>query len=319
MNKGKLKMHWLSVYLYHKQPFEMFLINVIKPFVKKTIKNKLAANYFYIRYWDDGPHIRLRFKCINDKKVSDLKENIKKYFNNYYLSNPESFNFNSFVTTSSHLKKRKPYRFKKYEPEIKRYGGKYGLLVAEEHFEYSSKVILNLIDESQPWDYSHSLGKAILLLAILIKSVISSNDQANKVIDYLFQLFLDTFYASIFKLNIPIDKNDFSNKYDKELLDIKKKLKPFILNVFENDLNDSLEGTLKVWYNSIISTDKKIKMLYKTGKLFSPFRKRDNKNQFETIYAIYSSYIHMTNNRLGVSNLDEVKNIYLLREIVKEL
>ena len=53
---------WLAAYLYYSGNWEKFLTNSVKPFVEDILDRKLAEQYFFIRYWERGPHIRLRFK-----------------------------------------------------------------------------------------------------------------------------------------------------------------------------------------------------------------------------------------------------------------
>ena len=44
-------------------------MEAIAPYVKTVLQTRIAQQYFFIRYWDRGPHIRLRFKA--EKHVID--------------------------------------------------------------------------------------------------------------------------------------------------------------------------------------------------------------------------------------------------------
>ena len=53
---------WLSVHLFYNEPWEEFLQKAVEPYVNTAIQTGIATQYFFIRYWERGPHIRLRLK-----------------------------------------------------------------------------------------------------------------------------------------------------------------------------------------------------------------------------------------------------------------
>ena len=80
--------NWLAAYLYYNEPWEQLLTDAIHPYVKTVLTTGIAQQYFFIRYWDRGPHIRLRFK--GDPKIINavLQPNLEEHFLNYYDSRP---------------------------------------------------------------------------------------------------------------------------------------------------------------------------------------------------------------------------------------
>ena len=79
---------WFAVYLYYAEPWDELLINAVRPFVNEMMNAKLADQYFFIRYWEKGPHIRLRFKGIPEKLNHEIRPRLIRHFENYYNSKP---------------------------------------------------------------------------------------------------------------------------------------------------------------------------------------------------------------------------------------
>lgn len=119
------------------------------------VESPLIFEYFFIRYWEGGPHIRLRFKCdpsnysviyqkfqdsinrfLNENKVSirsPLRINQKK------MAELEGKNTNNIIYPSGNLQEIK------YEPEINRYGGsQLEMSKSESIFVESSKLCYRL-------------------------------------------------------------------------------------------------------------------------------------------------------------------------------
>ncbi|MEK5333998.1 lantibiotic dehydratase [Lysinibacillus sp. FSL W8-0992] len=98
---------WIFYKLYIKEDYQdELLINYIYPTMNKLLKEKKINSYFYIRYIDLRPHIRLRIKV-------------------------ESFNFKLVVSYMSDLSKKwmdinfvDSVSIDTYYPEYMRYGGK---------------------------------------------------------------------------------------------------------------------------------------------------------------------------------------------------
>ncbi|HHH49559.1 MAG TPA: hypothetical protein ENK52_01120, partial [Saprospiraceae bacterium] len=60
---------WLAVHLFYNEPWEEFLAKAVKPYVDTLVQTGIAAQFFFIRYWERGPHIRLRIK--GEKNIID--------------------------------------------------------------------------------------------------------------------------------------------------------------------------------------------------------------------------------------------------------
>ena len=80
---------WLSVYLYYAEPWEEFLKEAVKPLVDKMISTGRAKHFFFVRYLDQSPHIRLRLKVTAQQKEKTEAE-IREYFSSWFTRFPSA-------------------------------------------------------------------------------------------------------------------------------------------------------------------------------------------------------------------------------------
>jgi thiopeptide-type bacteriocin biosynthesis protein len=144
--RGRKK--WLSAYLYYSEPREHFFVSCLKPFIDDVIKKKIADTYFFIRYWEKGYHIRLRFKGNETALQNELKPLLVNYFSVYFIEHPSQRKESSLELLANNS-----IHFTEYEPEVERYGGKKAILLAEKQFECSSKAVLNILNQTSEWTY----------------------------------------------------------------------------------------------------------------------------------------------------------------------
>lgn len=72
--------NWKAIYIYYYDNQDLLITNGIYPILKKY----KITDFFFIRYWQHGPHIRLRLLNID----KNLFENIKLEINKFVKENP---------------------------------------------------------------------------------------------------------------------------------------------------------------------------------------------------------------------------------------
>ncbi len=273
-------MVWLSLHIYYDGELDFLLIKGVKPIINK-IENKLLG-WFFIRYMEHGQHIRLRLK-IDEKQKTFIKEEFRQFFKLFlekFPSEKQVYNHEIFPNNSFH--------FSNYEPEIERYGGKENIEISELYFQYSSRLILDFIHEGI--DYEHKI-----LLTVLINYNLALVYYQTKT--DLIQLF-EQLFSSWLSFNVQYLKID-----QKFILEDIRKIKkeaestiiPLLLEYEKNYLN-RVEDDFSHWRKQ----NETIKTQLEKSELSI------------TVPIILESYIHMNNNRMGISNFDEVLVNYLL-------
>ena len=150
---------WLSAHIFYHEEHDRLITEAISPLLEKLMGNKWIKKYFFIRYWEGGPHIRLRVLVSGDQ-VKGVKSIIEKDLGTYLLKSPAKKsidkstlmilmkpyqNFESKTQESIKVYPNNSIEFIEYIPEYDRYGGKTGIEFAEYFFHYSSEFNIELL------------------------------------------------------------------------------------------------------------------------------------------------------------------------------
>ena len=323
---------WIGAYLYYPEPWEEFLVHGVKPFVEIVFEKKLVEQFFFIRYWERGPHIRLRFKGNKNRLEKEVKNTLEIFFTKYFEDHPSK-------RKKSKLYKKLPAKQQwfpnhsiqhiEYKPEIARYGGPAGVLIAEEQFEASSRAVLSILEESEAWNYEQALGYAIQLHLSFAFAMSMDLMQAKQFYSHIFQ---DWFVRS-YRLRKDISEEGLTKYRDSTLKafeEIFNNQKSTLIS-YHKALWRALEKNIEFeqnwlnnWLNEMTIISNKLKKAQKEHKLiflkrFVPNSKINVSETNQILWAILGSYVHMTNNRLGILNRDEAYLGYLIKRSLQNI
>ena len=326
---------WLSAHLYYSDPIEDFLSEAVTPFIRTAISTGIASQYFFIRYKERGPHIRLRLKAAPNSIEDLLKPNLEEHFNSYFLLHPSKRTDPRYPEGFPDQHKWLPnnsIQFVPYQAETKRYGGPSGLSISENHFQLSSEASLYYIQEKRKeWSYYEALGIGIKLHLSFAHSLGMNSHETLAFFKFLFYNWLPTSARAIEFSRAKgheLEKEEATiNAFSKAWEDQKNVLKPFhqalwealcLRGEFEDPmLNQWIDGTrkLKATLMNALSEDLLKLPSYKESSDRSSATYFKNRK----FWPLFSSYIHMTNNRLGIFNHDEGFLAYLMMKGIGEL
>ena len=119
---------WLYFKIYTGVKTSEFLLEVIKPFVEQLQNENKIKKWFFIRYNDPKPHLRIRFNISNLNNYNYILEKINSLFGEYLNSGEIS---NVIIDT--------------YKRELERYGEN-SIEYAEDLFFRSSELTLNFLE-----------------------------------------------------------------------------------------------------------------------------------------------------------------------------
>lgn len=321
---------WLAAYLYCGEPWEKFLIEAVKPFVEKTMENRWADRFFFIRYWERGPHIRLRFKGNAETLEKKVKPQLDSYFPEYFREHPTQRDTPEYIEKLPPEQQWFPndsVQYIDYEPEIDRYGGPNGIHIAERQFEASSRAVFAVIEESGDWGYDRALGAAIQLhlgfAFALGMDLVETGEFFSRISTTWFSRAYghtpDTPKDEI-KERQEITLNAFEENFQRQ----KPTLVPYhqtLWSAFTEEMEFEQEW-INQWLKNMTSIKNELITAQEQNLLVIPqwFRPETGKEIPEhrrQLWVILESYIHMTNNRLGILNRDEAYLGYLIKESLK--
>ena len=323
--------NWLAAYLVRPEPWENFLITAVEPFVDTVFKNKWSEQFFFIRYWERGPHIRLRFKGNREILETKLKSQLDEHFYNYFREFPTQREIPEGIENLPPEQQWYPndsIQYIRYEPEIERYGGGAGILIAEEQFEASSRTVMTVIRESDNWDYDRALGAAIQLHLGFAYAMGMDLVETGDFFTNIFQHWFSRAYGyspgtSGKELN---ERRDitlaaFNDNFQKQ----KATLIPYrqtLWNAFTEGIEFEQEW-LNQWLKQMTVIREKLYAAHLQNELEIPHWFKPNPGivtpeDQQRIWPILESYIHMTNNRLGILNRDEAYLGFLIKESLSD-
>lgn len=293
--------YWISAYIYFDgNIYDDFCDDVIRdilsPFLENKENLKLFEKYFFIRYSESGSHLRVRF--LGDK--SELEKELKTRFENQI-----SQNISDFFTERNKIDGKRVLDVSKffikwvpYEPEIERYGGKEAIKVAEEYFFYSSNTAVELIKLLQVNDKSSRLGKGLALIVIILFKFCNQKEKSIKLISsyssgYLraiakeekyYEAWVDTFNAGF-------------NSQSEKLVELVNNL----WQILED--GEELPEILDNFSKNMEVVSEKLRLLSMHNKIV--YRETQINDWDTCVFSIVPSYIHMMNNRLGITIQEE--------------
>ncbi len=309
---------WLAAYLFYNGNWEDFLKKAVNPFVNSIIEKKWADQYFFIRYWENGPHIRLRFKGKQEILINKVKPELDQYFTSYFKKNLSEREDPEWVKHLAEKDKWFPdntIQYIKYEPEIDRYGGPIAIEIAEKQFQASSNAVFDIISQTNNWSYERALGAAIQLHLGFSYAMGMTLDEMKHFYTFIFSAWLPRAYN--YNVNNNLEQNQAQQKivleaFEKTFIKQQEMLVPYHQTVWEA-FHDNIEFEDE-WLNTWLTEIKKIKQELKNvvenkqikfQSYFTPNPVISVDINQQKFWSIYESYVHMTNNRLGVLNQDE--------------
>ncbi|MFT5263972.1 MAG: thiopeptide-type bacteriocin biosynthesis protein [Polaribacter sp.] len=326
---------WLVAYLYYEEPWERFLTEAVLPYAEIVEQTGISDSWFFIRYWDRGPHIRLRFKADSEIIEKMLRPNLEEHFLNYFDSVP-SFRtdppYPARIPDSYKWLPNNSVQYDVYLPELDRYGGEVGMAIAERQFALSSKLILQSMEEKGPkWSYDEALGTAIKLHLSFLYAVGLDKESATSFLKFFFQNWLPHSISmnpdKLDPLTFQEMKKETLQQYEDAFQLQRESLVPYhrvLWNGLQKGVNDFGEVLLSTWVTANKSIIKDLKEAKNNNSLVErtedyAYQRSDQTPFYENLWDHYADYTHMTNNRLGIHNKDEGYLAYLMMRSMEGL
>lgn len=268
-------MEWkaLHLFIHDITCHNVFLVEYLKPEIKRMEQASLLKQYFYISYWQGGNHIRFRYKSYHPEQVEVGIKACFAAFQAFYkpvyvLSETDYYglyaNNKEQVEDLTWIEDRTA-RSMVYEPEIERYGGSDCMIHNEALFSISSRYSLQIRKDAG----SSMLRRIIGALDMFTIAMRCLQDRVTFLSHYR------SYWAEFAPPgnSIALSATELAEKY-------KERYK----KMMQNDCEFYSE-----WGNAI---RKEMREICKVQTTYS--------DAASACAMILSSQIHMTNNRLGI-------------------
>lgn len=279
---------YISAHLFYGGNLNFLLKKGVEPFIKKY--KERFGHWFFIRYNEDGQHIRLRIR-IKETKFEEMKILMTNHFTHFFEKYPS-------INTDIPYEKypNNSIQFIDYQREIERYG--VGIAVYY-FFNKSSKFVLQYLDESL--EYENALIVALLMNFHLVCAFSKGKDRDNSI-EKSNEIIVET-YQTIYDnwLNYALHHTSFSKEKIEQQFDSIYQQQKEILNEL---IHDILQEDHTLFDNDEFSDWKPAVVSYFSDTLHANYDSAKAKQ-------ILRDFVHLNNNRFGISNFDEPLLAYL--------
>jgi thiopeptide-type bacteriocin biosynthesis protein len=323
---------WLAAYLYYTGPQETFLTQAVAPFVRTALAHGWARQCFFIRYGERGPHIRLRFQGHAHLLEQLVKPQITTFFEQHFARHPSQRDEPAWVRELPAEEQWLPnnsVQFLVYEPEIDRYGGPQGMCIAEQQFHASSRAVLALLQDSERWSYDRALGAAIQLHLTFAAAIGMDWHAAVRFYTSVAQHW--SHHPALLRSQPSLQataqhRDQLWGTFARHFAQQQATLVPYHATLWQALMDDVAfeHDWLNQWRHDMQQVGCALRQAHAQQQLcLPPERPVDPLSTppaaQQQLWPIFESYVHMTNNRLGILNRDEAYLAYLMQQSLQAL
>ena len=260
-------------------------LDLVAPLARHAAAAGWARRWFFIRYRDRVPHLRFRLFGPAARLESEARPAIE--------------------TAAAADPRVGEIAWVPYEPELERYAGAAGVTVAEAIFEASSETALAMLAKLPPAgdggesgdDRGARLGKALLAALVALHVFLGERWQAAHLMRLVSRSILDQLFSGE-TASTAAWRDAFERGYERQ----SELLTRFVdagWSALETAAGDALPDELAAYRDALVRARGRLAGLAAVGRLeaspgqVAPWGP-------ELAMRLLPSYVHMTNNRLGV-------------------
>jgi thiopeptide-type bacteriocin biosynthesis protein len=272
---------WLTAYLFFEghvygETADRVIREVVAPLARVCRPD--AVRWFFLRYAEETSHVRLRFFAPGPVLEETIWPRI------------------AAAASSSELVVRATREL--YEPEVERYGGPWGLALAEELFHRQSETALAFLEKIPPGTRPQRLGKGLLAMLVLLFLYRRERRAAAELARSY-----GTDYLKVWARNAEEQEHwlrTFQEAFDRQA----DRLADYVESAWEAlESGGDLTPELDAYRRDMEDVAHRLRELFDQGRLHLDARTAADWDA--CVAWIVPSYIHMMSNRLGVSIQEE--------------
>ncbi|MEV0615172.1 lantibiotic dehydratase C-terminal domain-containing protein [Nonomuraea sp. NPDC050404] len=332
---------WLPMHIFYASNPNPLLTECLAPLTKDLRERRLIQRYFFIRYWQEGTHVRLRMLPSTPAVATEVRAVAESAVDAFFGRRPALFRLDAgemaayhkdmFITeygerqweeqygeTGMPIRENNSYAYIPYQPEYDRYGGPDGVRLAEWHFERSSDLVLELLAAANVHVRSVMFGLSAQIGLILCHAFRPTPPALVRFLHYY-----QEYWTATYPNPLGDQTSNWEKAYDKTAATLVPRVAE-ILDALQPGRRNQMATFLQDWADHGVELRERVTELSHEGRLV--FQSRGNSEVREPITEpdlamgiLLSGYLHMTNNRLGVSVHEEAYLAHLLGRAVREV
>ncbi|MEU2791146.1 lantibiotic dehydratase C-terminal domain-containing protein [Streptomyces sp. NPDC007100] len=154
---------WVSAHVFYDTDQDALLTGCVRPLVAKLTADGLVQRHFFLRYWEGGPHVRLRLLPARTADRAEVERLVAEQIRSFLTRtpSPDVVDRSRFAEVSEGLaslegrpddQRQEEVRpnntldFPPYEREHSDFGYGPAIAAVERHFQESSELALSVVD-----------------------------------------------------------------------------------------------------------------------------------------------------------------------------
>lgn len=337
--RGDRPGRWQALHVFYSADTRPVVTECVAPLVRDLRARGLLARYFFINYWMEGSHVRLRLKPVTEAATPEVLSTAETAIREFLARRPALYGYDHemvkfhdelFVLEYPEHERRRMYpdgriplqennsvHRRAYEPEYGRYGGPAGVELAEWHFEFSSDLVITLGRTTNVHVRSVLLGLSAQLMMIGAATFLRDPRRTARFLREYFD-YWNTGFGLGAERSIP----RYLENYD-STKDVLAARWAEVRSAVALGEPERLSGFRGAWARHCAVLRDRVLRLGAAGELtFTPptgaGRPAPVVEPEALLPRLLAPYLHMTNNRLGATLPDEAYLAYVLAHTIQQ-
>ncbi|KOV59016.1 MULTISPECIES: lantibiotic dehydratase C-terminal domain-containing protein [Streptomyces] len=330
---------WQAIHIFYAANPQPMLVNCVGPLISGLDDDGLLAGHFFINYWLEGPHVRLRLRPVSEEATAEVRRRAETAIADFLRSRPALYEvdsgfLNEFYNTlfeiefpegdrgdfmgddgRMRLRPNNSQSYEPYEPEYGKYGGPAGVALAEWHFAHSSDLVIEAFATMNLHLRTVLLGTSAQLMMVMAGCFLPDDDELADYLESYYEFWHKAFPGTGFIGSTEYDRSyaEMAPRLGRRFAEIRRAV--------ATDRLDRLPAFLRGWAEHCLELRKRAVALAEAGDLV--FRSWDGTRDERVtdpavaLPLLLSPYMHMTNNRLHVTIRDEAYLSHVLGRVLR--
>lgn len=305
-DKASARRKWLSLYVgfqaktIYGADADRVIVRIVAPLVDRCFERRWIRAFFYIRYAEVMPHIRLRLLPIGAEMAAEVRREVEREITSrcpnavvgrLTMTEPG-------VEINADDERVVSLAWVDYEPEVDRYGGLEALCVAERFFEDSSNASIAML-RSLSDSRSGRLGQSLLQMLVVSHSFARKAHAAAALSD-----FFSRSYLPALAKRFGGEESDWEEAFSHAFTRQASTLTEYVCDAWDRlETGNSLGAAFDVLVKAAQERATELERLVSTGRVRVHGRRCTTWQDAQ--FALAPSYLHMLCNRNGTTMAEE--------------
>ena len=337
---------WLAVHIFYAANPQPLLVQCVGPLVEELTADSLLAGHFFINYWLEGPHVRLRLRPASPAVAGQVRDRAATAITTFLQRRPALYEmghgylgelYNTLFALEYPagpppellgpdglmlLQPNNSYSFRPYEPEFGKYGGPAGVALAEWHFQRSSELVIHATRTMNLHLRPILFGVAAQLMMVQAGCFLRSPGSVDRAAVAGFLDRYHHFWHRAFAGTNFIGTAEYQRQYDTLAPAVQRRWLSTV-DALDSGQTARLPGFLRGWAEHCDELRSRVVALAGAGELL--LDRHDGAGAVAVtdpdtaLDTLLSPYLHMTNNRFHVTIRDEAYLSYVLGRALRDV